>query len=183
MTLVIDLDTFESIKEDDEKFTCDGRTSTPTPDDIATIIYTSGTTGSAKGVVLSHRNLTSARYAMHGWRAVGSFGYPVHNVKLKLHDVNPETGEGEVVAKGPNPRDIEEVLENHYLLSRNFSTFAALLICTNGKERETQINDRTILQDIHCRCAQLYGNGSILLAYLRSYHQTDIFDSWPGLPI
>lgn len=65
-------------------------------------------------------------YAMHGWRAVGSFGYPVHNVKLKLHDVNPETGEGEVVAKGPNPRDIEEVLENHCLLSRNFSTFAAL---------------------------------------------------------
>lgn len=61
MTLVIDLDTFESIKEDDEKFTCDGRTSTPTPDDIATIIYTSGTTGSAKGVVLSHRNLTSVR--------------------------------------------------------------------------------------------------------------------------
>ena len=29
------------------------------PDDIATIIYTSGTTGNAKGVVLSHRNLTS----------------------------------------------------------------------------------------------------------------------------
>lgn len=59
MTLVIDLDTFDLIKADDEKFTCDGRTSTPTPDDIATIIYTSGTTGSAKGVVLSHRNLTS----------------------------------------------------------------------------------------------------------------------------
>ena len=59
MTLVIELDTFEVMKADDEKFTCDGRTSTPTPDDIATIIYTSGTTGSAKGVVLSHRNLTS----------------------------------------------------------------------------------------------------------------------------
>jgi long-chain acyl-CoA synthetase len=41
-------------------------------------------------------------YAMHGWRAVGSFGYPVYNVKLKLHNMNPETGEGEVVAKGPN---------------------------------------------------------------------------------
>ena len=258
MTLVIDLDTFDVIKADDEKFTCDGRTSTPTPDDIATIIYTSGTTGSAKGVVLSHRNLASnvitcyhsckrtekdrwlsilpmahtlemtlgmlypmytgstvyylpkppvasllmkamkmvkpttmltvpmiiekvykgsvlptirksrtltwmnehmnglmciiigmklkktfgghvtfygiggakldpeveafllktrfpyaigygltetsplLGYAMHGWRTVGSFGYPVYNVKLKLHDVNPETGEGEVVAKGPN---------------------------------------------------------------------------------
>lgn len=57
--LVIDLDTFEVLKSDDEKFTCDGRTATPTPDDIATIIYTSGTTGSAKGVVLSHRNLVS----------------------------------------------------------------------------------------------------------------------------
>ena len=59
MVLVIDLDTFEFIKADDEKFTCDGKPSVPTPDEIATIIYTSGTTGSAKGVVLSHRNLTS----------------------------------------------------------------------------------------------------------------------------
>ena len=39
---------------------------------------------------------------MKGWRTVGSFGYPVYNVQLKLHNVNPETGEGEVVAKGPN---------------------------------------------------------------------------------
>ena len=258
MTLVIELDTLEIIKADDEKFTCDGRTSVPTPDEIATIIYTSGTTGSAKGVVLSHRNLAAnvitcyhsckrtekdrwlsilpmahtlemtlgmlypmytgstvyylpkppaaplllkamkivrpttmltvpmiiekvykgsvlptikksrtltwmnkhmhgmmcriigiklkktfggcisfygiggakldpevedfllkARfpyaigygltetapllgYAMDGWRAVGSFGYPVHNVKLKLYNVDPVTGEGEIVAKGPN---------------------------------------------------------------------------------
>ena len=258
MTLVIDLDTFEVLHADDNQFTCDGKTSVPTPDDIATIIYTSGTTGSAKGVVLSHRNLSSnvitcyhsckrtdkdrwlsilpmahtlemtlsmlypmycgatvyylqkppvpsllmkalkvvkpttmltvpliiekvykgsvlptikksrtltwmnehmnglmcriigmklkatfgghvtfygiggakldpevesfllkakfpyaigygltetsplLGYAMHGWRAVGSFGYPVYNVQLKLHNINPETGEGEVVAKGPN---------------------------------------------------------------------------------
>ena len=258
MTLIIDLDTFEVLSSDENKFTCDGRTAVPTPDDIATIIYTSGTTGSAKGVVLSHRNLASnvitcyhsckrthkdrwlsilpmahtlemtlsmlypmycgatvyylqkppvpsllmkalkvvkpttmltvpliiekvykgsvlptikksrtltwmnehmhglmcriigmklkatfggcisfygiggakldpevesfllkakfpyaigygltetsplLGYAMHGWRTVGSFGYPVYNVKLKLHDVNPETGEGEIVAKGPN---------------------------------------------------------------------------------
>ena len=59
MTLVIDIDTFEVIQADEEKFTCDGRPAMPMPDDIATIIYTSGTTGSAKGVVLSHRNLTS----------------------------------------------------------------------------------------------------------------------------
>ena len=258
MTLVIDIDTFEVLKSDDEKFTCDGKTAVPTPDDIATIIYTSGTTGSAKGVVLSHRNLASnvitcyhsckrtekdrwlsvlpmahtlemtlgmlypmycgatvyylpkppvaslllkamkivkpttmltvpliiekvykgsvlptiqksrtlswmnenmyglmckiigmklkatfgghisfygiggakldpevekflltagfpyaigygltetsplLGYAMNGWRTVGSFGYPVYNVQLKLHNVNPETGEGEIVAKGPN---------------------------------------------------------------------------------
>ena len=258
MVLVIDLDTFEVIKADDDKFTCDGKPSVPTPDEIATIIYTSGTTGSAKGVVLSHRNLASnvitcyhsckrtekdrwlsilpmahtlemtlgmlypmycgatvyylqkppvpsllmkalqvvkpttmltvpmiiekvyknsilptikksrtltwmnenmnglmcriigmklkktfgghvsfygiggakldpevetfllkakfpyaigygltetsplLGYAMHGWRAVGSLGYPVYNVQLKLHDINPETGEGEIVAKGPN---------------------------------------------------------------------------------
>ena len=258
MTLVVETDTFEIIKADDEKFTCDGRTSIPTPDDIATIIYTSGTTGSAKGVVLSHRNLTSnvitcyhsckrdekdrwlsilpmshtlemtlgmlypmytgstvyylpkppvasllmkamkivrpttmltvpmiiekvykgsvlptiqksrtltwmnkhmnglmcriigmklkktfggcvtfygiggakldpeveafllkakfpyaigygltetaplLGYAMHGWRGVGVMGYPVYNVKMKLHNANPETGEGEIVAKGPN---------------------------------------------------------------------------------
>ena len=258
MSLVIDVDTLEILHADEEKFTCDGRTSVPTPDDIATIIYTSGTTGSAKGVVLSHRNLASnvitcyhsckrtekdrwlsvlpmahtlemtlsmlypmycgatvyylpkppvaslllkalkivrpttmltvpliiekvykgsvlptiqksrtltwmsknmnglmckiigmklkatfgghmsfygiggakldpevenfllkagfpyaigygltetsplLGYAMHGWRAVGSFGYPVYNVRLKLHNVNPETGEGEIVAKGPN---------------------------------------------------------------------------------
>ena len=258
MTLIFDLDTLEILKADEEKFTCDGRTSVPTPDDIATIIYTSGTTGSAKGVVLSHRNLTSnvitcyhsckrtekdrwlsvlpmahtlemtlgmlypmycgatvyylpkppvaslllkaikivkpttmltvpmiiekvykgsvlptiqkspalswmnehmnwlmckiigmklkktfgghmtfygiggakldteverfllkagfpyaigygltetsplLGYAMHNWRAVGSFGYPVYNVQLKLHNVDPKTGEGEIVAKGPN---------------------------------------------------------------------------------
>ena len=258
MTLVIEIDTFEVLQADDEQFTCDGKTSVPTPEDIATIIYTSGTTGSAKGVVLSHRNLASnvitcyhsckrgekdrwlsvlpmahtlemtlsmlypmycgatvyylpkppvaslllkalpivkpttmltvpliiekvykgsvlptiqksrtltwmnehmnglmcriigmklkktfgghisfygiggakldpevekfllkanfpyaigygltetsplLGYSMNKWRAVGAFGYPVYNVKLKLHNVNPETGEGEVVAKGPN---------------------------------------------------------------------------------
>ena len=258
MVLIIDVDTLEIVKSDDDKFTCDGKTSVPTPEDIATIIYTSGTTGSAKGVVLSHRNLSAnvitcyhackrtykdrwlsvlpmahtlemtlgmlypmycgasvyylqkppvaslllkamktvkpttmltvpmiiekvykgsvlptiknsrtltwmnenmnglmcriigmklkktfgghmtfygiggakldpevekfllkakfpyaigygltetsplLGYAMHGWRTVGSFGYPVYNVKLKLHNVDPATGEGEVVAQGPN---------------------------------------------------------------------------------
>ncbi len=59
LALVIDIETFEVIKQDDEAFTCDGKVAMPLPDDIACIIYTSGTTGNAKGVVLSHRNLTS----------------------------------------------------------------------------------------------------------------------------
>uniref|UniRef100_UPI00402875EE AMP-binding protein n=1 Tax=Candidatus Cryptobacteroides bacterium TaxID=3085639 RepID=UPI00402875EE len=42
-----------------DKFSCDGIVGMAMTDDIATIIYTSGTTGNAKGVVLSHRNLTS----------------------------------------------------------------------------------------------------------------------------
>ena len=46
------------------------------PDDIATIIYTSGTTG--------------------------SIGHTMKGVSLRLDNINPETGEGEIVAKGPN---------------------------------------------------------------------------------
>ena len=57
MDLVIDIETFEIIKRNDDAFTCDGKTAQPQPDDIATLIYTSGTTGNAKGVMLSHRNL------------------------------------------------------------------------------------------------------------------------------
>ena len=35
-------------------------------------------------------------------RTAGSIGFPVKGVQLKLHNVSPETGEGEIVAKGPN---------------------------------------------------------------------------------
>lgn len=57
LTLVIDIETFETIKKDDSAFTCEGWVKSPQPDDLATIIYTSGTSGNAKGVMLSHRNL------------------------------------------------------------------------------------------------------------------------------
>lgn len=59
LTLVIDIETFEFIKRDDNAFTGTAVIREPLPDDLATIIYTSGTTGSAKGVMLSHRNLVS----------------------------------------------------------------------------------------------------------------------------
>ncbi len=57
MTLVIDIETFEFIKKNEDDFRCDGWAKEPQPDDLATIIYTSGTTGNAKGVMLSHRNI------------------------------------------------------------------------------------------------------------------------------
>ena len=59
LTLIIDIETFEFIKKDKEDFKCNGWVKDPQPDDLACIIYTSGTTGKAKGVMLSHRNLSS----------------------------------------------------------------------------------------------------------------------------
>ena len=56
LTLLIDIETFEFIKKDDQDFKCNGWVKDPQPDDLAAIIYTSGTTGKAKGVMLSHRN-------------------------------------------------------------------------------------------------------------------------------
>ncbi len=56
LTLIIDIETFEFIQKDDHAFTCEGRSSEPQADDLASIIYTSGTSGNAKGVMLSHRN-------------------------------------------------------------------------------------------------------------------------------
>lgn len=37
-----------------------------------------------------------------GKTAVGSIGVPAYNVEVKLRNVNPETGEGEIVVKGDN---------------------------------------------------------------------------------
>ncbi|MBQ6761346.1 MAG: AMP-binding protein [Bacteroidales bacterium] len=59
LTLIIDIETFEFLKKDKENFKCNGWVKDPQPDDLACIIYTSGTTGKAKGVMLSHRNLSS----------------------------------------------------------------------------------------------------------------------------
>ena len=66
MVLVIDIETLDIIRRDDSAYTCNGRVISPLPDDLATIIYTSGTSGSAKGVMLSHRNLvTNVKIAYH----------------------------------------------------------------------------------------------------------------------
>ena len=58
LTLIIDIETFEFLKKDKDDFKCNGWVKDPQPDDLACIIYTSGTTGKAKGVMLSHRNLS-----------------------------------------------------------------------------------------------------------------------------
>ena len=57
LTLIIDIESLEFIKRNDDDFKCNGWTKEPMPDDLACIIYTSGTTGNAKGVMLSHRNI------------------------------------------------------------------------------------------------------------------------------
>ena len=57
MTLIIEIDTLRIIKSGDKGVS--GELSIPSGNDIATIIYTSGTTGNAKGVMLSHGNLSS----------------------------------------------------------------------------------------------------------------------------
>ncbi|MBO4476639.1 MAG: AMP-binding protein [Bacteroidales bacterium] len=41
-------------------------------------------------------------YARVGETVVGSFGNPAYGVQMRLEDVNPETGEGEIVVKGDN---------------------------------------------------------------------------------
>jgi len=71
LSLIIDINTFELIKAEDERYTCDGRGKYPRPMDIAAIIYTSGTTGQAKGVMLSHRNFCAN--ILEAWHA-----YKVH---------------------------------------------------------------------------------------------------------
>lgn len=40
--------------------------------------------------------------AAPGQTRVGSTGKPVPGIQIKLEDVNPETGEGEIIVKGPN---------------------------------------------------------------------------------
>ena len=57
LTLIIDIETFEFLKKNNEDFKCNGWVKDPQPDDLACLIYTSGTTGNAKGVMLSHRNI------------------------------------------------------------------------------------------------------------------------------
>lgn len=61
LTLVIELDTMQVLhsKEGVQK----GRVEIPQEQELATIIYTSGTTGNSKGVMLTHKNLSTHLYA------------------------------------------------------------------------------------------------------------------------
>lgn len=58
LNLIVRIDDFEVIKG--VQASCRGVTSIPQKEDLATIIYTSGTTGTAKGVMLSHKNLCAS---------------------------------------------------------------------------------------------------------------------------
>ena len=49
-----------------QRVTGEGSTAIPSPDDLAVIIYTSGTMSRPKGVMLTHRNLTSNVCMMYG---------------------------------------------------------------------------------------------------------------------
>ncbi len=57
MNVVISIDNFKVIHSKDVQPVSSGQE--PAGDDIASIIYTSGTTGNSKGVMLSHKNLTT----------------------------------------------------------------------------------------------------------------------------
>lgn len=72
MSVVICTDDLSVIQSNDEAYTCDGQITAPNEDDIAAVIYTSGTTGSAKGVMLSHRNLCASVHSAWHAHPVGS---------------------------------------------------------------------------------------------------------------
>lgn len=59
LRLIIEVDNFNIIKGDEVKVVEQEPHLVPDEMDLATIIYTSGTTGSSKGVMLTHKNLSS----------------------------------------------------------------------------------------------------------------------------
>lgn len=75
MSVVIRTDDLKVIQNRNEDYTCDGQIAKAREDDIAVIVYTSGTTGSAKGVMLSHRNL--CYNILTAW----------HAHKIRRHDI------------------------------------------------------------------------------------------------
>lgn len=88
----------------DEKYT-------PAPEDLATIIYTSGTTGNSKGVMLTHKNLSSHLYSARELRP--SFEWDVwlsilplsHTLECSLSLLLPFSSGSQVhyLSKAPTP--------------------------------------------------------------------------------
>lgn len=84
---------------------------TPAPEDLATIIYTSGTTGNSKGVMLTHKNLTSHLYTARELRP--SFEWDVwlsilplsHTLECSLSLLLPFSSGSQVhyLSKAPTP--------------------------------------------------------------------------------
>lgn len=66
LSAVVDIEDFSLINASEEAV-APGTDAVPEPNSLATIIYTSGTSGQAKGVMLSHRNLSHS--VLEAWHA------------------------------------------------------------------------------------------------------------------
>ena len=108
------------------------------PDDIATIIYTSGTTG--------------------------SIGHTMKGVSLRLDNINPETGEGEIVAKGPNvmpgyykdpERTKKAFTEDEFFRKIEAYKAKILSIVNKNVNRTSKVSDVRILKEPFEKTARL----------------------------